>query len=89
MIEFTREKVVLLNNPKCKSYDEKREYDLTLEHILIALKGEYFSNGVHIFKFNAIGLPKDFSIIKWQPSTLFENQSDETIIAIYNILSNK
>ena len=54
---------------------------ITLEDILLLLKG-YFA-GINldvsgIFKFNAIGQPADWSIIKWDFTKPFEEQSPET-----------
>lgn len=104
MIDFIREKVILANNPECGSYDERLEYELTLENILVALYKNiniqplisYPKNGlmsISVIKEQTINQIVNIGIqannlFLWQPNTLLKNQAEETITAIYNILSN-
>lgn len=144
MIEDIREKVVLANNPECKTYEEALENEkkneihcevlfeyegnpeimsyskakdlmkkndfmakgqangsikftvlglpLTLERVLVTLNKNpkndvrYFSCSKAInFRTSYVFDMIDF-LSEWQPNQTLENQSEETIKAIYNIL---
>ena len=136
MLEKIREKVILANNPECKTledalreevknsstsvqcqfvltdndncivngdyvakyYHHNNNYKilglpLTLERVWVALKqyNNYCYGHNHI-----IFLPQQIEeysyifvdICTWQPNQTLDNQSDETIEAVYNILCN-
>jgi hypothetical protein len=59
---------------------------ITLERVLVCLNKRYFSDGTRIFRFNPIGEPEDWSMVSWQPNKTLDQQSEETIKAIYDIL---
>ena len=101
MIEKIREKIVLTDNNNWvvnddyigKYYHHNNSYrilglPLTLERVFVALakdfKQEFAMCGD--FKCRVFWQDNVQEIFHWQPNTTLENQSDETIKAIYNIL---